>query len=201
MRGGTQFLENPFEFDFVHTFTGTNLQSEQQDDDTESVTPPYKITFESIMHNVLPIKSVTQRIDVRHMNAYQIIRIMYTLLAWLKGVLCKSILNQKDIKRTIKYVARYCFATRSAPFNTMHAPCTEYNIRCLNYLNNCEGDDEAIPVTATLFSMCNACYAFQNDKRENLLILALQRLDHGREAISDKAFVRTFSEYKNIFHL
>ena len=165
-------MENPFEFNVVHTFTTTNLQSEQQDNGTESVTPPYKITFESIMCDVLLIKSGTQRIDVCHMNACQIIPgIMYTLLAQLKGVLCKCILNQEDIKHTIEYVGRYCYATRSAPFNTMHAACTAYNIRCRSYLNNCKGDDEAIPVAVMIVSMYNGCYVFQNDDRKNLLNL------------------------------
>jgi hypothetical protein len=157
-------LENPFEFNFVHTFTTTNLWSEQQDDDTESV----------ITRDVLPIKIGTQRIDVGHMNAYQIIPgIMYTLLARLKGVLRKSILNQEDVKHAIEYVARYCYATRYAPFNTINTACTEYHIRCWNYLNNCEGDNEAIPVTVMLVSMYNTCYTFQNDDRKNLHNLAL----------------------------
>ncbi len=34
------FLVNPFEFDILRTFTRTNLQSRQQEDDTESITPP-----------------------------------------------------------------------------------------------------------------------------------------------------------------
>jgi hypothetical protein len=78
----------------------------------------------------------------------------------------------------------------------MHVACTEYNIRCRNYLNNFKGDDEAIPVTVMLVFMYDACYAFQNDNRKNLLNLSLQRLDHGRGTISDKVFARTFSEYK-----
>ncbi len=173
--GWSTFVENPFEFNIVHTFTTTNLQSEQQDGDTESVTAPSKITFESITHDVLPIKSGTQRIDVCHANAYQIIPgIMYSLLAQLKGVIRKSILNQDDIKRAIEYATRYCYATRSAPVNTMHAVYTTYNIRCWNYLNNCKGDDDAIPVTVKLISMYNLCYALQNDSRKNLLNLAHQ---------------------------
>jgi hypothetical protein len=51
-------------------------------------------------------------------------------------------------------------------------------------------------VTVLLASMYNACYTFQVDNRENLLILTLQGLEYGdRGTISDKAFVRTFSEY------
>jgi hypothetical protein len=119
---------------------------------------------------------------------------MYILLARLKGVLRKSILNQLDIKCAINYVSRYCYATRSAPFNTMHTACTEYNIKFQTYLNQCEGDDEAIPVTVMIVSMYNTCYTFQTDHRKNLLILALQGLEHSRGAISDTAFVHTFSK-------
>jgi hypothetical protein len=124
------FLINPFDLEFLQTFTRTNLQSWQEDHETESITPPYRISFKSITLNVLPIRSGEQHIDVRHMNAYQIISgIMYTLIARLKGVRKKSILNQYDVNRAIDYISRYCYATRSAPFNMMHAACTEYNIK------------------------------------------------------------------------
>jgi hypothetical protein len=86
---------------------------------------------------------------------------MYILRARLNGVLVKSILNDKDIKHAIKYVTRYCYATRSAPFNTMHAACIDYNISWKMYLNSYEGDDEVIPVTVLLTAMYNACYTFQ----------------------------------------
>jgi hypothetical protein len=53
-----------------------------------------------------------------------------------------------------------------------------------------------ISVTVLLASMYNACYTFQVDNRENLLILTLQGLENGScGTISDKAFFRTFSEY------
>jgi hypothetical protein len=159
--------------------------------------PPYRITFKSITSDVLPIKNGVQKIDICHMNAYQIILgIMYTLQARLNGVLVKTILNEVDVKCAIEYVTRYCYAARSAPFNTMHATCSDYSISWKMYLNNCEGDDEVIPVTVLLASMYNACYTFQVDNKENLLILTLRGLEHGdRGTISDKAFVHTFSEY------
>ena len=137
------------------------------------------------------------------MNAYRIIPgIMYTLQARLRGVVVKKILNDKDIMRAIEYVTRYCYATRSAPFNTMHGACCDYGINWKQYLNSCEGDDEAIPVTVLLVSMYNACYTFQDDQRENLLILTLRGLEHGsRGTISDKAFIHTFSEYTQHFHI
>jgi hypothetical protein len=139
------------------------------------------------------------------MNAYQIIPgIMYILRARLQGGLVKTILNDPEITKAIDYVTRYCYATRTAPFNTMHAACNNYSIIWKTYTNNCEGNDEAIPVTVLLVSMYNACYSFQNDNRLNLLILTLQGLDDiSRGQISDRAFIRTFSKYKKniIFNL
>ena len=196
------FLVNPFDVDKLHKVTTTCLQSSHIRTESQATTPPYRISFKSITSDVRPIKNGDQKIDVCHMNAYKKIPgIMYILRARLNGVLGKNILNDKDIKHAIKYVTRYCYATRSAPFNTMHAACTDYNISWKMYLNSCEGDDEVIPVTVLLTAMYNACYTFQaqrhgDDNRENLLILALRGLEHGeRGIISDKSFVHTFSEY------
>jgi hypothetical protein len=162
------------------------------------VSPPYKITFESITVGALPIKEGAQTVDVRHMNAYQIIPgIMYTLQARHRGELVKNILNDPDITKAIDYVSRYCYATRGAPFNTMHAACLDYHISWRMFINKCEGSDEAIPVTILLVSMYNACYAFQDNDKENLLITTLRGLEHfNQEPIPDRSFIRTFSEYE-----
>jgi hypothetical protein len=129
------------------------------------------------------------------MNAYQIIPgIMNTLLARLRGVVRATILNESAAKTAINFVARYCYATRAQPFNTMHGACTEYGIKPKMYLNQCEGEDEAIPVTVLLVSMYNACYAFQRDSRKKLLLLALGRLDLHGGAIADKSLIATLSE-------
>jgi hypothetical protein len=76
----------------------------------------------------------------------------------------------------------------------MHGACTEYGIKPKLYLNQCEGEGEAIPVTVLLVAMYNACYAFQRDSRKNLLLLALGRLDLYWGAIADKALTATLSE-------
>jgi hypothetical protein len=128
------------------------------------------------------------------MNAYQIIPgIMYSLLSKLRGVVRSTILNETTAVKAINYVARYCYATRSQPFNTMHGTCLHYGVKTKTFLNQCEGDDEAIPVTVLLVAMYNACYTFQNDDRINLLVLALGRIDLHGGAITDKALVTTLS--------
>lgn len=198
------FLKNPAEN--VHLFTRECLSSMKKNNkEGIIVSPPYRIDFKSITREVLPIEQGRQKLDVRHMNAYQIIPgIMYTLRARLQGRLVKTILNDPEVTKAIDYVTRYCYATRGQPFNTMHAACYYYNITWKAYTNNCEGNDEAIPVTVLLVSMYNACFTFQNDMRLNLLILTLQGLDDiNRGQLSDRAFIRTFSEYKkfNFFNL
>ena len=123
------FLVNPFEPHRLHEFTKQCLQSNEQRNDKNQISPPYRITFKSITSDVRPISNGTQKLDVRHMNAYRIIPgIMYTLQARLRGVVVKKNLNDKDIMRAIEYVTRYCYATRSAPFNTMHGACGDYGI-------------------------------------------------------------------------
>ncbi len=105
------FLANPFEVNKLQRFTRTCLQSVHKQDDSQGIMPPYRITFKSIASDVLPIKNGVQKIDVRHMNAYQIIPgIMYALQARLNRVLVKTILNEVDVKRSIEYVTRcVCF--------------------------------------------------------------------------------------------
>jgi hypothetical protein len=140
--------------------------------------PPFLISFKNITSNTGTASTTKQRtIDLRNMNAYQIIPgIMYTLLARLQGVVRATILNESAAKKAIIFVARYCYATRAHPSNTMHRACTEYGIKPKLYLNQCEGEDKAIPVTVLVVAMYNACYAFQRDSRKNLLLFALRKI-------------------------
>jgi hypothetical protein len=132
------------------------------------MTPPFLILFKHITRDLGPTSTQKKLIDVCNMNAYQIIPgIMYTLLARLCGVVQSTILNESAAINAINFVARYCYATRAQPFNTMHGACTEYGIKPKLYLNQCEGENEAIPVTVLLVSMFNACYTFQRDSRKN----------------------------------
>jgi hypothetical protein len=63
------FLVNPFEANRLQKFTKKCLQSNEQRNDKQKVSPPYRITFKSITSDVRPISSGTQKLDVRHMNA------------------------------------------------------------------------------------------------------------------------------------
>jgi hypothetical protein len=158
--------------------------------------PPFLISFKHTTSNTGTASTTKLRtIDVRNMNAYQITPgIMYTLLARLRGVVQATILNESAAKKAINFVARYCYATRAQPINTMHGACTEYCIKSKLYLDQCEGEDETITVTVLFVAMYNACYAFQRDSRKNLLLLALRRLDLHEGAIADKSLIAALSE-------
>jgi hypothetical protein len=78
--GWLAFIRNPFESETLPQFTRDCLASNQQGAKSIKVMPPYRITFGSITTDILPIKNVTQKLDVCYMNAYQIIPgIVYTL--------------------------------------------------------------------------------------------------------------------------
>ena len=132
------------------------------------------------------------------MNGYQIIPgLVYTLHSKLSGHVLKEILNKDDVVKIINYITRYCYATRNFPYVTMHGACQDYGIPMKQYLSSCEGELEILPVTVLFVSMYNACYTFQRntDKRENLVTLALEKLELGsRSAMTEKAFVRTMSK-------
>jgi hypothetical protein len=192
------FIRNPFDMESLREFTQLSLTSKTKDSAEMTCSPPHRITFRSITKNVLPITKGTQNVDVRQMNAYQIIPgLVYTLHSKLSGHVLKEILNNDDVIKIINYITRYCYATRSSPYVTMHGACQDYGIPIKQYLSSCEGEFEILPVTVLLVSMYNACYTFQptTDKRENLLTLALEKLELGsRGAITEKAFVRTLSK-------
>jgi hypothetical protein len=107
----------------------------------------------------------------------------------------KEVMTDLKATRTVDFIVRYSYATRNLPFVTMHAACSEYNIKPHTYMNQCKGDEEAIPVAILLVTMYNACLAFQHERHTNLLILALEQFDLGTQ-ISTSLFVRTFSEYQ-----
>jgi hypothetical protein len=182
----------------LREFTQLSLTSTAKDSAKITCSPPHRITLKSITADVLPIKKGTQNVGVRQMNAYQIIPgLVYTHHSKLSGHVLKEILNNNDVVKIINYITRYCYATRSSPYVTMHGACQDYGIPIKQYLSSCEGELEILPVTVLLVSMYNACNTFQikKDKRENLLTLALEKLELGsRGAMTEKPFVRTLSK-------
>jgi hypothetical protein len=134
--------------------------------------------------------------DAQNMNCYQVVPgIVYLLLEKITNKNLKEVMTDLKATLTVDFIVQYCYATRKLPFVTMHTACREYNIKPHIYMNQCKGDEEAIPVVILLVTMYNACLAFQHERHTNLLILALEQFDLGTQ-ISNSSFVRTFSEYQ-----
>jgi hypothetical protein len=192
------FIENPFDPECLHEFTQVSLSWKTRQNHKMTCSPPYRITFQRITLDVLPIKKGMQNVDVWQMNAYQIIPgLVYTLYSKLSGQVLKVIMNDDEVVNIINYIARYCYAARSSPYVTMHGECEDYKIPMKQYLSSCDGVYEILPVTVLQVSMYNACYTYQQttDTRETLLTLALEKLELGsRGSITEKAFVRTLSK-------
>ena len=197
-RKWVSFIKNPFDQECLSEFTQESLTWKARQNDNKTCSPPYRITFQRITFDVLPINKGMQNVDVRLMNAYQIIPgLVYTLYSKLNGHVLKDIMNDDEVVNIINYIARYCYAARSSPYVTMHGACEDYKIAMKSYLSSCEGQFEILPVTVLLVSMYNACYTYQDisDTRETLLTLALEKLELGsRGSITEKAFVRTLSK-------
>jgi hypothetical protein len=64
------------------------------------------------------------------------------------------------------------------------------------YVNRYGGKEQIIPVTMFLVMLYNACFMYQNDKRSNLLITALDLFDLGT-SIDHEKFMNTLSESNN----
>jgi hypothetical protein len=120
----SRYVENPFDEDRKRVF-------DMKDRNKNDVRPPYRSTLRSITADVVPDKKEKRQfIDRRHFNAYQIIPgIMYKLIARLSGRVQSHVINEVGAVQAIHYVTRYCHATRSAPFDTMHPACVSYNLK------------------------------------------------------------------------
>ncbi len=153
------FFKNPFHTDILTGYTKQMSECKSKNDRRVTMRPLFLILFKHMTRDTGTASTTKQRtIDVCNMNAYQIIPgIMYTLLVRLWGVMRATILNESAAKKAINFVPRYCYVTRAQPFNTIHRACTEYGIKPKLYLNQCEGEDEALPVTVLLVAMYNSC--------------------------------------------
>ncbi len=125
--------------------------------------PPYGITYESLTSDVGTIYKKMQKIDVWHYNAYLLVpRLIYTLSTKLKKKAMHNCIGKSDELKLIKFITRYEYATRAAPFCKLHGAYARYtsNINNVNYINNCNDWNRIIPVTVFLVILFNACLMY-----------------------------------------
>jgi hypothetical protein len=125
--------------------------------------PPYGITYESLTSNVRIVAYKSRKSDVRHFNAYLFVpRLVYKLSTKLKKEAMFNRIGKSDKVKLIKFLIRYGYATRAAPFCKLHSAYARYtsNINNLSYINNCNDWNRIIPVTVFLVMLFNACLMY-----------------------------------------
>ena len=96
----------------------------------------------------------------------------------------------------INFTCRYAFLAKAYNQNSTHSSVVDYLPEVnAEFLNMCKGTYSVIPVAVFIMTLYNACFMFQQDKTENMMIKALERFDLTPN-IDDNAFFKTMSEYK-----
>jgi hypothetical protein len=141
--------------------------------------PPYVITYESLTSNVGTTDKKMQKIDVWHYNAYLLVpRLVYTLSTKLKKEAMHNRIGKSNELKLIKFLTRYGYTTRAAPFCKLHgAPYARYtsNINNMNYINNCDDWNRTIPVTVSwsCFSVHASCINPTNPRKTEICLSRL----------------------------
>jgi hypothetical protein len=120
----------------------------------------------------------------------------------MKNVGVNTLLGNELEVKLINFIARYGNYTRRTPYVTIHAAYSRYiEMQDPKYLNACTENNQVIPVTLFLVVLYNACFMFQENNDNNLLIKALDTFDLGADVGADK-FIPIFSEcnFSEKFH-
>ncbi len=151
----------------------------------------------SLTSDVGPVEKRRRLIDVRHMNAFLIVpKIVYNLSIKLeKGVLHDHLGHNQEMN-LINFITRFGHSMRRGPYLPIHGAYTQYStLNPTKYIQGCPDNvNQIIPVMLFLVMLYNACFTYQDDKTENLLITAMDRFDLG-STVNDDTFMNTFGEF------
>jgi hypothetical protein len=196
----TNYIKDPFNKDTTSTYLKqTSPHQKVSGTKGECSFPPYGITYDSLTYDVGTVDRKERKIDVRHYNAYLLVpRLVYHLSTKLKNNAIHNRIGQPKEVKLIRFLTRYGYATRAAPFCKLHGAYGKYtNMQNVKYINNCEDWNRIIPVTVFLVMLFNACFMYQPKADSNLLITALNGFDYGM-SLTDDTFMTTLSK---LFHL
>ena len=160
--------------------------------------PPYAIHWEGMTADVGGSKNGVRKVDPRFYNGYLMLPSIITMLhAKIKKEIPTKIVSYPTNKQMINFTCRYAFLTRAYNQNSTHTAVAQYlpDMKA-EYLNLCKGTYQVIPVAVFIMTLYNACFVFQTDKMDNLMIKALEGFDLTPN-IDDNAFFKTMSEYKS----
>jgi len=140
--------------------------------------PPYAISYKSLSTDVGEVIKSRQKVDPRHYNAFDLLpRIITILHAKETNKLISKTAQKQSNRAMINFVCRYGYGTRQYNQNSLHVAALMYlpDIYTDNsYLNNCKGIYQVMPVAVFLMICYNACFMFQIDKTDNLMIETLE---------------------------
>jgi hypothetical protein len=122
------------------------------------------------------IKGGVRKVDPRFYNQYQMLPWIVTILhAKIKNEIPLKIVGDATNKNMINFICRYTFLTRAYNQNSTHPAVAEYlpEVKA-EYINRCKGTYQVIPVAVCLMALYNACFMFQTNKTDNMLIKALE---------------------------
>jgi hypothetical protein len=160
--------------------------------------PPYAIQWEGMTADVGGTKNGVRKVDPRFYNGYLMLPSIITMLhAKMRKEIPSKIVSDTTNKAMINFTCRYAFLTRAYNQNSTHIAVAEYlpEVKA-EYLNSCKGTYQVIPLAVFIMTLYNACFMFQKEKTDNLMIKALERFDLTPN-IDDNAFLKTMSEYKS----
>ena len=160
--------------------------------------PPYAISYKSMSIDVGKVEKSRRKVDPRHYNAFDLLPRIITILHAKEANELISKTAEKELNRTmINFVCRYAYATREYNQNSIHSAAIEYLPDIYtnenSFLNNCKGTHQVMPVAVFLMTCYNACFMFQVDKTDNLMIETLERLDL-MPNLNNSSLLQTFSE-------
>jgi hypothetical protein len=155
------------------------LKMTNKDKFPQNTSPPYGIFYESMTVTVGKIEKGCRQVDQRHLNGYDMIPIIVTILhAKKKNDIIPNVISDDLNHRMINYICRYIYATKAHNQSTLHPAVKTYLPEVKGeYLNACTDKYQVIPASVFLMTLYNACFMFQEDKTDNMLIKALERFN------------------------
>jgi hypothetical protein len=98
----------------------------------------------------------------------------------MKNELISNIACDDTNEKMINLICRYAYVTRAYNQNYLHAGIKLYlpELDAENfYQNMCRGTNQILPITVFLMTMYNACFMFQINKTENMLMGTMEQFD------------------------
>jgi len=141
--------------------------------------PPYAIQWEGMTVDVGKTTNAVRKVDPRFYNGYLMLPSIITMLhAKIKKEIPSKIVSDPSNRAMINFTCRYAFLTKAYNQNSTHASVVDYLPEVnAEFLNMCKGTYSVIPVAVFIMTLYNACFMFQQDKTENMMIKALERFD------------------------